>query len=50
MKLRLNSLEEVEGWVLSFWVVAPEELRQRMFGTTEELWLRYGGPMVLREG
>jgi hypothetical protein len=33
VKLRLNSLEEVTGWVLSFGshatVVAPEELRKR---------------------
>ena len=26
----------------------PEELKQRLFGTTEELWQAYGGPMVLR--
>ena len=53
VKLRLNSLEEVTGWVLSFGthatVVAPEELRKRVFSATEELWQRYGGPMVSRD-
>ena len=47
VKLRLNSLEEVERWVLGFGkhatVVGPEELKQRLFATTEELWQRYGG-------
>jgi predicted DNA-binding transcriptional regulator YafY len=54
VKLRLNSLEEVERWVLGFgvhaMVVEPEELKQRLFRTTEELWQAYGGPMVLRGG
>jgi predicted DNA-binding transcriptional regulator YafY len=48
VKLRLNSLEEVEKWVLGFGkhatVVGPDELKQRLFATTEELWQRYGGP------
>jgi proteasome accessory factor B len=54
VKLRLNSLEEVERWVLGFGkhatVVGPEELKQRLFGTTEELWQRYGGSMMLHGG
>ena len=53
LKMRLNSLEEVERGVLGFGmhatVVAPGELRQRLFQTSEELWQRYGGPMVFRE-
>jgi proteasome accessory factor B len=47
LKLRLNSLEEVERWVLGFGkhatVVGPEELKRRLFATAEELWRRYGG-------
>jgi predicted DNA-binding transcriptional regulator YafY len=54
VKLRLNSLEEVERWVFGFGrhatVVGPDELRQRLFKVTEELWQRYGGPMVLHDG
>lgn len=50
--LRLNSLEEVERWVLGFGkhatVVGPEELKRRLFATTQELRQRYGGPMMLR--
>ena len=53
MTLRLNSLEEVEGWVLSFGkhatVVGPEELKRRVFETTEELWQRYGGARVVHD-
>ena len=53
VRLRLNSLEEVERWVLGFGkhatVVGPEELKRRVFVTTEELWQRYGGPLVLHD-
>src|SRR5438876_3123035 len=46
VKLRLNSLEEVTGWVLSFGthatVVAPEELRERVAKIGEELAAKYG--------
>jgi proteasome accessory factor B len=49
--LRLNSLEEVVGWVLSFGthatVVAPEALRDRLLKATHELFGRYGEPMVI---
>jgi predicted DNA-binding transcriptional regulator YafY len=51
VKLRWNSLEEVERWVLGFGrhatVVGPEELKRRLFRTTEELWQRYGEPAVI---
>jgi proteasome accessory factor B len=54
VRLRLNALEEIERWVLSMGthatVIRPEELRKRLFDATEELWQRYGGPMVLRQG
>lgn len=53
IRLRLSSLEEVEKWVLGFGshatVVGPGELRQRLFRATEELWQRYGGPMVMHD-
>ena len=53
VRLRLDSLEEVEKWVLSFGthatVIRPEKLRERLFKATEELWQRYGGPMVMHE-
>ena len=53
VKLRLNSLEEVERWVLGFGkhatVVGPEDLRRRLFRATEDLWQRYGGPMVMHD-
>ena len=53
-RLRLNTIEEIERWVLSMGthatVVGPEELRKRVFSATEELWQRYGGPMVLHGG
>ena len=51
LRLRLNSLEEVEKWVLSMGtqarVVRPEKLRERLFKATHELFERYGGPMVI---
>lgn len=47
MRMRLNSIEEAERWVLSWGthatVVRPEKLRERIFRATEELWQRYGG-------
>ena len=49
VKLRLNSLQEVERWALGFgvhaMVVEPQELKQRLFRTTEELWQQYGGAL-----
>jgi predicted DNA-binding transcriptional regulator YafY len=49
VRLRLNSLEEVERRILSMgahaMVIRPEKLRERLFSATEELWQRYGGPM-----
>ena len=40
-------------WVLGFGthatVVRPDKLRQRLFKVSEEVWQRYGGPMVLHE-
>jgi len=54
LKMRLSCLEEIEQWVLSWGthatVLSPNELRMRLFNTTEELWQRYGGPMVLHGG
>ena len=54
VKMRLNSLEEVERWVLGFGkhatVVEPVELRQRLLQATEELSQRYGGAWVLHGG
>jgi proteasome accessory factor B len=51
LTMRLSCLEEIEQWVLSWGtratVIQPTELRERIFKTTEELWQRYGGPMVL---
>ena len=45
LKLRLNSLEEIAGWVLGFGthatVVGPQALRERVFKATEELAQRY---------
>lgn len=45
VKLRLNSLEEVERWVLGFGrhatVVGPEDLRRRVLETTKKLWQQY---------
>jgi len=53
VRLRLNSLEEVERWVLSFGahatVVQPPKLRQRIGGTAAELVTRYA-PMDLDHG
>jgi len=54
LRLRLSCLEEIEQWVLSWGtratVIRPMELRDRLLKTTEELWQRYGGPMVLHDG
>ena len=51
VRLRLNSLEEVERWILSMGthatVIRPEKLRERLFKATYELFERYGGPMVI---
>ena len=51
LQMRLSCLDEIEQWVLSWGtratVIRPAELRDRLFKTTEELWQRYGGPMVL---
>jgi predicted DNA-binding transcriptional regulator YafY len=51
VRLRLDSLEEAERWVLSLGthatVIRPDKLRERLFKATEELWQRYGGPMVI---
>jgi len=51
VRLRLNSLEEVERWVLSMGthatVIRPDALRERLFKATQELFERYGGPSVL---
>ena len=53
VRLRLNSLEEVERWVLSMGthatVVRPEELRKRLFKATEELGRRYAGETAVRD-
>jgi len=47
LRLRLNNLEEVASWVLSFGphatAVRPAELRQRLQLTAEQLAARYGG-------
>lgn len=49
----VDGLEETERWVLSLGthaaVVLPGRLRERLFEATEELWQRYGGPMVLHD-
>jgi predicted DNA-binding transcriptional regulator YafY len=53
VRLRLDSLEEAERWVLSLGthatVIRPEKLRERLSKATEELWQRYGGSMVLHD-
>ncbi len=53
VRLRLDSLEEAERWVLSLGthatVIRPEKLRERLMRASEELWQRYGGPMVLHD-
>ncbi len=47
LKMRLNSLEEVERWVLGYGrhatVVGPAELRERVRGVASDLVKRYGG-------
>jgi proteasome accessory factor B len=51
--MRLNNIEEVEKWVMGFGthatVVRPDKLRERLFKVAEEVWQRYGGPMVLHD-
>ena len=51
VKLRLNSLEEVEGWVLGFGthasVIGPQKFKERLFAATQELCQRYGGPLLI---
>ena len=51
LSMRLSCLEEIEQWVLSWGtratVIRPAELRERIFNTSETLWQRYGGAMVL---
>jgi predicted DNA-binding transcriptional regulator YafY len=46
LRLRLNSLEEAERWVLSWGshanVIRPERLRERLAAAGKELWERYG--------
>ena len=46
LRMRLSCLEEIEQWVLSWGtratVIAPTDLRERIFNTTESLWQRYG--------
>ncbi len=53
LRLRLDSLEEAEHWVLGLGthatVIRPEKLRERLMRTSEELWQRYGGPMVMHD-
>ena len=52
LELRLNSLEEVERWVLSFGahaaVVEPKALRERVRGTAEQLTRKYSRQTSLR--
>jgi hypothetical protein len=38
------------SWGTRATVIRPAELRERLFKTTEELWQRYGGPMILHGG
>jgi proteasome accessory factor B len=51
LKMELDSLEEVEGWVLSFGthakVIGPQKLRERLFRVSMEIFQKYGGPMML---
>jgi proteasome accessory factor B len=53
VRLRLDSLEEVERWVLGLGthatVIRPERLRERLMRASGELWQRYGGPIVLHD-
>ncbi len=53
VRLRPDSLEEAERWVLSLGthatVIRPEKPRERLMRASEELWQRYGGPMVLHD-
>ena len=53
VRLRLDSLEEAERWALSLGThataIRPEKLRERLSNATEELWQRYGGPVVLHD-
>src|SRR6185437_7539613 len=52
VKVRLNSLEEIERWVLSMGthatVVRPEKLRVRLFNAARELFQRYDGQAKAR--
>ena len=52
VKVRLNSLEEIERWVLSMGahatVVRPEKLRVRLFNAARELFQRYDGQAKVR--
>jgi predicted DNA-binding transcriptional regulator YafY len=54
LKLRLNSLEEIEHHVLSWGthatVIGPVELRQRLFEIAKELSERYSDSVETREG
>ena len=51
VRMRLNNIEEVEKWVLGFGahatVVRPNALRERLFKAAQELFERYGAPIVL---
>ena len=51
VRLRLDSLEEAERWVLSLGthatVIRPDKLRERLMRAAEELWQRYGGPKTI---
>jgi len=44
--MRLNSLEEVEGWVLGFGehatVIEPKELRERIRSAAKAICAKYG--------
>jgi proteasome accessory factor B len=51
LRLRLNNLEEVESWIMSWGihatVIAPTELRERILNTLEAMLPHYGGSMVM---
>ena len=53
LRLRLNSLQDIEHHVLSWGVhanvIAPMELRERLLNITEQLSQQYGGPLFLHD-
>ena len=51
VRLRLNSLEDIAGWVMRFGthatVIAPEQLRNQVLRAPQEISRKYSGPLLL---